>query len=251
MATGGKLYFSSEDSSIFVVKAGPNYKLLFENPMDGIVMATPAISDVACPQSMYQGLRESVPVSSHHPPPVWTGRDKLPRCCATQIDNFRLVAETLGMTRRYFAILITVWAFWGMPTLCVAGVLTHACIAEESCGPTDRHRAERKVIHSQDAAPTPIRAHADLHYSEKSNHEEGHEGPNHRSDCVSDPCSDSVVRPERQRDDMTVPLPDSVVLALLVVDEFFTPNDETLVLTDAVEARIQLSLHRSDLPLLI
>ena len=45
MAADGKLYFSSEDSGIFVVKAGPTYELLFENAMGGIVMATPAISD--------------------------------------------------------------------------------------------------------------------------------------------------------------------------------------------------------------
>ena len=45
IAADGKLYFSSEDSGIFVVQAGPKYKLLSENPMDGIVMATPAISD--------------------------------------------------------------------------------------------------------------------------------------------------------------------------------------------------------------
>lgn len=45
VAADGKLYFSSESSGVFVVKAGPTYELLYENPMDGIVMATPAISD--------------------------------------------------------------------------------------------------------------------------------------------------------------------------------------------------------------
>ena len=45
VASDGKLYFPSEDSGIFVVKAGPKYELISENPMDGIVMATPAISD--------------------------------------------------------------------------------------------------------------------------------------------------------------------------------------------------------------
>lgn len=45
IAADGKLYFSSESSGVFVVKAGPIYELLNENPMDGIVMATPAISD--------------------------------------------------------------------------------------------------------------------------------------------------------------------------------------------------------------
>ncbi len=45
VAADGKLYFSSEASGIFVVKAGPTYELLSENPMDEIVMATPAITD--------------------------------------------------------------------------------------------------------------------------------------------------------------------------------------------------------------
>jgi len=45
VAADGKLYFSSEDSGVFVVKAGPQYELLSENPMGEIVMATPAISD--------------------------------------------------------------------------------------------------------------------------------------------------------------------------------------------------------------
>ena len=44
VAADGKLYFSSEDSGVFVVKAGPTYDLLSENPMGEIVMATPAIS---------------------------------------------------------------------------------------------------------------------------------------------------------------------------------------------------------------
>jgi outer membrane protein assembly factor BamB len=41
----GKLYFSSEDGDIFVVKAGPTYELLAQNPMGEVLMATPAISD--------------------------------------------------------------------------------------------------------------------------------------------------------------------------------------------------------------
>ena len=45
IAADGKLYFSSEDSGIFVVQTGAKYELLAENPMGEIVMATPAISD--------------------------------------------------------------------------------------------------------------------------------------------------------------------------------------------------------------
>jgi outer membrane protein assembly factor BamB len=44
VASGGKIYFSSEDGDIFVVKAGAKYELLSTNPMGEVLMATPAIS---------------------------------------------------------------------------------------------------------------------------------------------------------------------------------------------------------------
>jgi PQQ-like domain len=45
VAADGKLYLTSEDGDIFVVKAGPTYELLSKNSIGEIVMATPAISD--------------------------------------------------------------------------------------------------------------------------------------------------------------------------------------------------------------
>jgi outer membrane protein assembly factor BamB len=45
VAADGKIYLSSEDGEIFVVKAGPKYELLSANPMGEVLMATPAISD--------------------------------------------------------------------------------------------------------------------------------------------------------------------------------------------------------------
>jgi outer membrane protein assembly factor BamB len=45
VAADDKIYFSSEDGEIFVVKAGPKYELLASNPMGEVLMATPAISD--------------------------------------------------------------------------------------------------------------------------------------------------------------------------------------------------------------
>ncbi len=45
VAGDGKLYFSSEDGDVFVVKAGPKYELLSTNPMGEVLMATPALSD--------------------------------------------------------------------------------------------------------------------------------------------------------------------------------------------------------------
>lgn len=45
VASDGKIYLSSEDGDIFVVKAGPKYELLAKNPVGEVMMATPAISD--------------------------------------------------------------------------------------------------------------------------------------------------------------------------------------------------------------
>jgi outer membrane protein assembly factor BamB len=45
VASDGKLYFTSEEGDIYVVQAGPQFKLLAVNPMGEICMATPAISE--------------------------------------------------------------------------------------------------------------------------------------------------------------------------------------------------------------
>ncbi|MBA3247750.1 MAG: PQQ-binding-like beta-propeller repeat protein, partial [Pyrinomonadaceae bacterium] len=45
VAADGKLYLSSEDGEVFVVKAGPKFELLATNAMGEALMATPAISD--------------------------------------------------------------------------------------------------------------------------------------------------------------------------------------------------------------
>ncbi|MDD2304126.1 MAG: PQQ-binding-like beta-propeller repeat protein [Prolixibacteraceae bacterium] len=47
IAADGKLYFSSEEGNIFVVQAGPEFKLLSKNALKDICMATPAISENA------------------------------------------------------------------------------------------------------------------------------------------------------------------------------------------------------------
>ena len=44
IAAGGRIYFSSEDGEVFVIKAGPAYELLAVNRMGEPLMATPAIS---------------------------------------------------------------------------------------------------------------------------------------------------------------------------------------------------------------
>lgn len=45
IAADGKIYFSSEEGNIFVVQAGPEFKLLSKNALKDICMATPAISE--------------------------------------------------------------------------------------------------------------------------------------------------------------------------------------------------------------
>jgi outer membrane protein assembly factor BamB len=44
VAADGKIYLSSEDGDMYVVKAGATYELLATNPIGEVVMATPAIS---------------------------------------------------------------------------------------------------------------------------------------------------------------------------------------------------------------
>lgn len=45
VAASGKLYLTSEEGDIYVVQAGPEFKLLSVNPMGEICMATPALSE--------------------------------------------------------------------------------------------------------------------------------------------------------------------------------------------------------------
>ena len=44
IAADGKLYFSSEEGNIFVIQAGPEFKLLAKNALKDVCMASPAIS---------------------------------------------------------------------------------------------------------------------------------------------------------------------------------------------------------------
>jgi outer membrane protein assembly factor BamB len=45
VAADGKIYCSSEDGDVFVIKAGPEYEELAKNPIGEVLMATPAVSD--------------------------------------------------------------------------------------------------------------------------------------------------------------------------------------------------------------
>jgi len=45
VAADGKLYYTSEEGDVYVVKAGPKFEVLATNPMGEVCMATPAISE--------------------------------------------------------------------------------------------------------------------------------------------------------------------------------------------------------------
>lgn len=45
VAADGKIYISSEDGDVYIVKAGPEYELIAQNSLDGICLTTPAISE--------------------------------------------------------------------------------------------------------------------------------------------------------------------------------------------------------------
>jgi outer membrane protein assembly factor BamB len=45
VAADGKLYYSSEDGDVYVIKAGPKFEVLAKNTMAEVCMATPALSE--------------------------------------------------------------------------------------------------------------------------------------------------------------------------------------------------------------
>ncbi|MDX1333724.1 MAG: PQQ-binding-like beta-propeller repeat protein, partial [Robiginitalea sp.] len=45
VASGGKLYYSTEQGDVFVIKAGPGFEILSRNPLNDLIMASPAISE--------------------------------------------------------------------------------------------------------------------------------------------------------------------------------------------------------------
>jgi outer membrane protein assembly factor BamB len=47
VAADGRLYLSSEDGDVFVVRTGPTFELIAKNPMGEPIMATPALADGA------------------------------------------------------------------------------------------------------------------------------------------------------------------------------------------------------------
>ena len=67
VAADGKLYFTSEDGDVVVVKAGPQFERLAVNPMGEAIMATPAISEgmiIVRTQHHVVAVAESTPRAS-------------------------------------------------------------------------------------------------------------------------------------------------------------------------------------------
>jgi len=44
IAANGKLYYTTEQGDVFIVKAGPSYEVIAKNSLNDLCMATPAIS---------------------------------------------------------------------------------------------------------------------------------------------------------------------------------------------------------------
>jgi outer membrane protein assembly factor BamB len=59
VAADGKIYCTSEDGDVFVVKAGPEYQELAKNSVGEVVMATPAISDGLI---IFRGLKNVIAI---------------------------------------------------------------------------------------------------------------------------------------------------------------------------------------------
>jgi outer membrane protein assembly factor BamB len=45
IAADGKLYFTTEEGDVYVVRAGRTFELMSQNPLGGVTMATPAVSE--------------------------------------------------------------------------------------------------------------------------------------------------------------------------------------------------------------
>lgn len=77
VAADGKIYLASEEGDVFVVQAGPTFKLLATNPLGEVCMATPAISE----GYLFFRTRGSVVAIS---PPVENGKPRLPSAAQTR-----------------------------------------------------------------------------------------------------------------------------------------------------------------------
>lgn len=148
------------------------------------------------------------------------------------------------MIRRCFAILIVAWSLWAMPTLCVAGVLEHACaVTADHC---ERVSADSCSHASNDSGHDDVHASA-CHLGGESTGG----GCGHEADCSSDPCAETTATCVRQQDDVAVGFDQPVLFAVsvnLACDAWLIDDCGG---EGVVGALLPLVVHFSDLPLLI
>lgn len=71
VAADGKIYFTSEEGDVYVVKTGPEYELLGKNNMGEVCMATPAVSE----GTLFFRTRHHLVAIAEQPKPVTSGSD--------------------------------------------------------------------------------------------------------------------------------------------------------------------------------
>jgi hypothetical protein len=109
-----------------------------------------------------------------------------------------------GMPAR-ICLIAALWTFVASPSLCVAGVLSHACLPHTDSHATDAHADD---AHGHEHAATCESAAPD----ESCGHGDPHTACPHESDCSSDPCN--LVTTQRVSADRIQP---AVVTSMVVL----------------------------------
>lgn len=147
--------------------------------------------------------------------------------CAARVDRNPSIVDTATMRYRHSAIFLSALALWGLPTLCVAGVLIHPCADDDG--------------HCSDCEPSDCG-----HEVPDDNHDGG---CGHESDCSSDPCARTFVRPGRLAVSGPTLEPRPVAFyrdADEISASAAAPHPHSAIKYDA-----RLPIHPSDHPLLI
>ena len=131
------------------------------------------------------------------------------------------------MFHRGSSIVATAWALWGMPLLCVAGVLEHPC------------------------APQNVHGDGGVEHRSPSEREGSHDGDcGHESDCGADPCQQDFPRlgwSAEVESSFVVPL-----FALgIAVDLPSTFVFSKVILCNTPLLGVRLPMPLSDLPLIV
>jgi len=132
------------------------------------------------------------------------------------------------MPRCCCAILLSVWSLWGLPTLCVGGMLEHLCDSHEQrcneCQPREHSHKESGCPHRGDCE--------------------------HEPDCGSDPCAGTVARYE-QLDDFVSFTASQPAVSVDQVQILTRRASRSQVANRPYTWDSRLLIHPSDLPLLI